>query len=247
VTLVYRKDQRRSEGNPTLIYGYGAYCSSTLPSFPSTWFSLIDRGFVYAIAHVRGGCEMGRRWYDQGRVLNKKNTFTDFIAATETLIAQGYSNRRNVFAYGASAGGLVMGVIANLRPDLYAGIIAGVPFVDVITSTSDPNVPLTTLEYNEWGDPAVKEIYEYMFGYSPYDNVAAQPYPPMFVTAGLNDYQVLYVEPAKWVAKLRATKTDTNELLFMTDMSAGHDGPSGRIRSIEESAQMMAWIVSHVR
>jgi oligopeptidase B len=163
------------------------------------------------------------------------------------LIAQGYADRRNVFAYGASAGGLIMGVIANRRPELYAGIVAGVPFVDVITSTADPNVPLTTLEYNEWGNPAVRENYENMLGYSPYDNITAQSYPPMFVTSGLNDYQVLYVEPAKWVARLRATKTDSNELLFKTNMSAGHYGPSGRLRSIEESAQMMAWMISHVR
>jgi oligopeptidase B len=247
ITLLYRKDQRKPTGNPTLIYGYGAYCESTLPTFPRAWLSLIDRGFVYAIAHVRGGCEMGRRWYDQGRLLNKWNSFNDFVAATEALIAQGYADRRNVFAYGDSAGGLIMGVIANRRPDLYAGIVASVPFVDVITSTSDPKLSLTTYEYREWGNPAIREHHDYMLGYSPYDNVAAQAYPPMFVTAGFNDSQVLYVEPAKWVARLRATRTDSHELIFRTYMTAGHSGPSGRFGSLEENAQMMAWLISHVR
>ena len=247
VTLIYRKNQRKARGNPTLVYGYGAYCDSTMPTFPRDWFSLIDRGFVYAIAHIRGGCEMGRRWHDQGRFLNKWNTFNDFIAATESLIAQGYADRRNVFAYGTSAGGLVMGVVANRRPDLYAGIIASVPFVDVITSTSDRNLSLTTYEYQEWGYPSLREHYEYMISYSPYDNVAPQAYPPMFVTAGFNDSQVRYVEPAKWVARLRALKTDTNEIVFRTVMDAGHSGPSGRFGSLDESAQMIAWLISHVR
>lgn len=247
VTVVYRKDRRRPAGSPILIEGYGAYCISQLPIFPAAWLSLIDRGFVYAIAHVRGGCEMGQRWYDQGRMFNKRNTFTDFIAATEALISQGYADARNVFAYGASAGGLLMGTIANLRPDLYAGIIADVPFVDVVTTMSDPTIPLTTLEYEEWGNPAIKEQYEYMLSYSPYDNVAAQAYPGMFVTTGLNDSQVLYAEPAKWVARLRATKTDGNDLLLKTNMSAGHSGPSGRLGSVEASARAMAWMISRVR
>jgi oligopeptidase B len=247
VTLIYRKDLRKAVGNPTLVYGYGAYCSSSLPTFPTTWFSLIDRGFVYAIAHVRGGCEMGQRWHDQGRVLNKRNTFTDFIAATEALIAQGYADPKRVFAYGASAGGLLMGAIANLRPELYAGIVAEVPFVDAITSMSDPDIPLTTLEYDEWGNPAIKAQYDYILSYSPYDNVAAQAYPPMFVTTGLNDAQVLYVEPAKWVARLRATKTDSNELLFTTNFKAGHSGLSGRLGALEERAQIMAWLIMLAR
>lgn len=247
VTIVYRKDRRRAEGNPTLIYGYGAYCSSALPVFPTTWFSLIDRGFVYAIAHVRGGCEMGQRWHDQGRMLSKRNTFADFIAATETLIRDGYADSRNVFAYGASAGGLLMGAIANLRPELYAGIIAEVPFVDAITSMSNPDIPLTTLEYQEWGNPAVKEQYDYIRSYSPYDNVGAHAYPPMFVTTGFNDAQVLYVEPAKWVARLRAVKTDGNEILFKTNLESGHSGPSGRLGSREERAEIIAWLIAHVR
>ncbi len=247
VTLLYRKDQRKPGGNPTLIYGYGAYCSSSEARFPEKWFSLIERGFVYAIAHIRGGCEMGQRWHDQGRKLNKRNTFTDFIAATEALIASGYTDPRNVFAYGASAGGLLMGAIANMRPDLYAGIVAEVPFVDAITSMSDPSIPLTTYEYEEWGNPAIKEQYDYMLSYSPYDNVAAKAYPAMFVTGGFNDAQVGYFEPAKWVARLRAMKTDSNELLLKTTMIAGHHGPSGRLGSTEERAQIIAWLIARVR
>jgi oligopeptidase B len=197
ITLIFRRDRRRAGGNPILIEGYGAYCTSQLPVFSGAWLSLIDRGFAFAIAHVRGGCEMGRRWYDQGRMFNKYNTFTDFIAATEALIAQGHADPKNVFAYGVSAGGRLMGAIANLRPDLYAAIVAEVPFVDVITTMSDPAIPLATLEYEEWGNPAIKAQYEYMLSYSPYDNVAAHPYPAMFVTTGLNDSRVLYAEPAK--------------------------------------------------
>jgi len=234
-------------GNPTLIVGYGAYGLSSRPTFTPSVFSLIDRGFVYAIAHVRGGHEKGERWYAEGRVLNKRNTFTDFIAATELLIAEGYADRRAVFARGGSAGGLLMGAIANLRPDLYAGIVAEAPFVDVVTTMSDPSVPLTTLEYNEWGNPAVKQEYDYMLSYSPYDNVARIAYPAMFVTAGFYDSQVSYAEPAKWVARLRASKTDTHDLLFKTDMDAGHDGRSGRLGTVEESAQIMGWLIAHAR
>jgi oligopeptidase B len=180
-------------------------------------------------------------------MLNKRNTFTDFIAATETLIARGYADRQAVFAQGGSAGGLLMGAVANLRPDLYAGIVAEVPFVDVVTSMSDPSVPLTTLEYDEWGNPANKREYDYMLSYSPYDNVAGKTYPAMFVTAGFYDSQVSYAEPAKWVARLRAHKTDANDLLFKTEMDAGHGGRSGRLGSIEESAEIMAWLVAHAR
>jgi oligopeptidase B len=247
ITLIYRKDQHKPGGNPTLIYGYGAYCSSSEASFPRDSLSLIDRGFVYAVAHIRGGCEYGKRWHDQGRKLNKLNTFADFIAATEALIAAGYADPKNVFAYGASAGGLLMGAIANMRPDLYAGIVAEVPFVDAVTSMSDPTIPLTTYEYEEWGNPAIKEQYDYIRSYSPYDNVAARAYPAMFVTGGFNDAQVGYFEPAKWVARLRALKTDNNELLLKTTMIAGHHGPSGRLGSIEERAQIIAWLIAHVR
>ena len=180
-------------------------------------------------------------------MLNKRNTFTDFIAVTETLIAQGYADSRAVFAQGGSAGGLLMGAIANLRPDLYAGIVAEVPFVDVVTTMSDASVPLTTLEYDEWGNPAVQREYDYMLSYSPYDNVAPKNYPAMFITAAFYDSQVSYAEPAKWVAKLRANKTDTHELLLKTDMAAGHDGRSGRLGSIGQSAEIMAWLIAHAR
>ena len=245
ITIVYRKDMRRAEGNPTLIVGYGAYGLSSHATFTRSAFSLIDRGFVYAIAHVRGGHEKGERWYAEGRMFNKRNTFTDFIAVTETLIAKGYGDPRAIFAQGGSAGGLLMGAIANLRPDLYAGIIAEVPFVDVITTMSDDSVPLTTLEYDEWGNPAVKREYDYMLSYSPYDNVGQKSYPAMFVTAGFYDSQVSYAEPAKWVAKLRAGKTDTHDLLFKTDMAAGHGGRSGRLGSIEQDAETAAWLIAH--
>ena len=189
ITIVYRKDLRRTAGNPVLIMGYGAYGSSMQSTFTPSVFSLLDRGFIQAIAHVRGGREKGDRWYAEGRLLNKRNTFTDFIAVTDTLIAQGYADPQAVFARGSSAGGLLMGVIANMRPDLYAGIVAEVPFVDVITTMSDPSVPLTTLEYQEWGNPAVKREYDYMLSYSPYDNVAQKDYPAMLVTAGFYDSQ----------------------------------------------------------
>ncbi len=247
VTVVYRKEQRRAGGNPALVVGYGAYGFSFSPDFASHAFSLIDRGFVYAIAHVRGGHEKGERWYAEGRMLMKRNTFTDFIAATEALITGRYADPRAVFAQGASAGGLLMGAVANMRPDLYAGIVAEVPFVDVITTMSDASVPLTTLEYEEWGDPAVQRQYDYMLSYSPYDNVARKSYPAMFVTAGFYDSQVSYAEPAKWVARLRASKTDTHDLIFKTEMDAGHGGRSGRLGSINENAEIMAWLAAHAR
>jgi oligopeptidase B len=245
ITIVYRKEMRRPGGNPSLIVGYGAYGLSLRATFTRSAFSLIDRGFIYAIAHVRGGHEKGERWYAEGRMLNKRNTFTDFIAATETLIAQGYADSRAVFAQGGSAGGLLVGAIANLRPDLYAGVVAEVPFVDVVTTMSDASVPLTTLEYDEWGNPAVKREHDYMLSYSPYDNVARKSYPAMFVTAGFYDSQVSYAEPAKWVARLRASKTDTHDLLFKTDMTAGHEGRSGRLGSIKESAEIIGWLIAH--
>jgi oligopeptidase B len=245
ITIVYRKDMHQTGGNPTLIVGYGAYGLSLRPMFTRSVFSLIDRGFVYAIAHVRGGHEKGERWYAEGRMLSKRNTFTDFIAVTETLIAKGYGDPRAIFAQGGSAGGLLMGAITNLRPDLYAGIVAEVPFVDVLTTMSDASVPLTTLEYDEWGNPAVKREYDYILSYSPYDNVGQKNYPAMFVTAGFYDSQVSYAEPAKWVAKLRASKIDTHDLLLKTDMAAGHTGRSGRLGSIEQDAEMAAWLIAH--
>jgi oligopeptidase B len=244
---VYRKDLRRPGGNPALIVGYGAYGLSLRPTFAPFVFSLLDRGFIHAIAHVRGGREKGDRWYAQGRLLKKRNTFTDFIAATETLIAQGYANPQAVFAQGGSAGGLLMGAIANLRPDLYAGIVAEVPFVDVITTMSDPSVPLTTLEYEEWGNPDNKREYDYMLSYSPYDNVAQRSYPAMFVTAGFYDSQVSYAEPAKWVARLRASKIDQHDLLLRTDMDTGHGGRSGRGGSTRQNAEIIGWLITQAR
>jgi oligopeptidase B len=207
-------------------------------------YSLIDRGFVQAIAHVRGGRERAERWYDQGRLLNKRNSFTDFIAAAEALVASGHADRRALFAQGRSAGGLVVAAAANLRPDLFAGLVAEVPFVDVITTMTDASVPLTTLEYEEWGNPAVKAQYDYMLSYSPYDNVERKAYPAMFVTAGFHDSQVSYAEPAKWVARLRANKTDDNEILFKVDMDAGHAGRPGRLGSVNETAEIIAWLVA---
>jgi oligopeptidase B len=247
LTIVYRKNLRLPGGNPAVIVGYGAYGLSMRPTFTPSVFSLLDRGFIHAIAHVRGGREKGDRWYTHGRLLTKRNTFTDFIAATEALIAQGYADPQTVFAQGGSAGGLVMGTIANLRPDLYAGIVAEVPFVDVITTMSDPSIPLTTLEYEEWGNPAIKREYDYMLSYSPYDNVTQKSYPAMFVTAGLYDSQVSYAEPAKWVARLRASKADGRDLLLRTDMDSGHEGRSGRGGSIRQSAEIMGWLISQAR
>jgi oligopeptidase B len=245
VTLMYRKGMLRPGGNPTLVTGYGAYGSSMIPEFDGEWVSLVDRGFIYAIAHVRGGLEKGIRWHDDGRMLHKGNSFADFIAAAEGLTEQGFANREKLFAHGASAGGLLVAAVANRRPDLFAGVIAEVPFVDVITSMSDPSLPLTTLEYEEWGDPSLLDEYEMMLSYSPYDNVAAKAYPAMFVTGAFRDSQVRYHEPAKWVARIRAAKTNASELLFMTDMDAGHSGTGGRFGSTRKTAQLMAWLISH--
>jgi oligopeptidase B len=230
ISLVYRKGLKKNGNNPLLLYGYGSYGSSTNPSFSSVRLSLLDRGFIYAIAHVRGGQEMGRYWYEDGKLFKKKNTFTDFIACAENLIAEKFSNPQKLFAMGGSAGGLLMGAVANMRPDLFKGVIAAVPWVDVVTTMLDSSVPLTTAEYDEWGNPNNKDYYEYMISYSPYDNVKTKHYPAMLVTTGLQDSQVQYWEPAKWVAKLRALKKDKNILLLHTEMEAGHGGVSGRFR-----------------
>ncbi len=243
ISLVYRRGVEKNGSNPLLLYGYGSYGSSTDPSFSSVRLSLLDRGFIYAIAHVRGGQEMGREWYEDGKLLHKKNTFTDFIACAEHLIAAGYTQPGKLFAMGGSAGGLLMGAVVNMRPDLFKGVIATVPWVDVITTMLDPNIPLTTNEYDEWGNPNNKEYYDYMLSYSPYDNVVAQDYPALFVTTGLHDSQVQYFEPAKWVAKLRALKTDNNPLLLHTNMEAGHGGASGRFRRYRETAMEYAFIL----
>jgi oligopeptidase B len=243
LSIVYRKGVAKDGKAPLLLYGYGAYGFSLDAAFASPRLSLIDRGFVYAIAHVRGGQELGRRWYEEGKLLNKKNTFTDFIACAEFLIAEKYTCPERLFAMGRSAGGLLMGALANMRPDLFRGIVAEVPFVDVVTTMLDPSIPLTTGEYDEWGDPNEPEYFEYMLSYSPYDNVEAKEYPHLLVTAGLHDSQVQYWEPAKWVAKLRELKTDNHRLLLKTNMEAGHGGASGRFRRHRETAFAYAFLL----
>jgi len=242
VTIVYRMGYEADGTAPLYQYAYGAYGYSTDPEFDEDILSLLDRGFVYAIAHVRGGQEMGRRWYDDGKLLNKRNTFTDFIEVTEYLVAEGYAGPDKVIGSGGSAGGLLIGAVANLRPELYRILIADVPFVDVVTTMLDESIPLTTGEFDEWGNPKTQPYYDYMLGYSPYDNIAARDYPVMFVTTGLWDSQVQYYEPAKWVAKLRANKTDDNRLLFHINMDAGHGGQSGRFRANRELAMQYAFI-----
>ncbi len=243
VSLVYRAGFTRDGTAPLLQYAYGAYGLSTDPVFSSARLSLIDRGFVYAIAHVRGGQEMGRAWYDDGRKLRKMNSFTDFIDVTRHLVTRGYAAGSNVFAMGGSAGGMLMGAVANLSPADYRGIIAQVPFVDVVTTMLDESIPLTTNEYDEWGDPKIRAEYDYMLSYSPYDNVKTQGYPAIFVTTGLWDSQVQYYEPAKWVARLRALKTDRNDLFLHVDMEAGHGGKSGRFQRYREIAMEYAFVL----
>ncbi len=243
ISIVYRKGIELNSGNnPTVLYGYGSYGYSLDPYFSSTRLSLLDRGFIYAIAHIRGGQEMGRQWYENGKLLKKKNTFTDFIACAQYLINQRYTSSDKLFAWGGSAGGLLVGAVANMAPQLFKGIIAEVPFVDVVTTMLDESIPLTTGEFDEWGNPKDSVYYNYMLSYSPYDNVTAQDYPNMLVTTGLHDSQVQYWEPAKWVAKLRATKTDNNLLLLYTNMDTGHGGASGRFEALKEYAMDYAFI-----
>lgn len=243
LSIVYRKGLQKDGSNPTLIYGYGSYGHSMDAYFSSSRLSLLDRGFVFAIAHIRGGQEMGRHWYEDGKLLEKKNTFMDFIACSEHLINEGFTEKEKLFAMGGSAGGLLMGAIVNMRPDLYKGIIAAVPFVDVVTTMLDDSIPLTTGEYDEWGNPNDKAYYDYILSYSPYDNVEAKAYPAMLVTTGLHDSQVQYWEPAKWVAKLREMKTDDNLLLLHTNMEAGHGGASGRFKQFKETALEYAFLL----
>ncbi len=243
MSIVYHKDFKKNGSQPGLVYGYGSYGYSTEPTFSSYRLSLLDRGFVFAIAHIRGGEEMGRQWYEDGKMFKKKNTFTDFIACSEFLIKEKYVAPDGLFAKGGSAGGLLMGAVVNMRPDLYKGVMAGVPFVDVVTTMLDESIPLTTSEYDEWGNPNNKASYEYMLSYSPYDNVEAKDYPHMLVTTGLHDSQVQYWEPAKWVAKLRTLKTDNNRLLLKTNMEAGHGGASGRFNYLKEVALDYAFML----
>lgn len=243
ISLVYHKNVQKNGKNPLLLYGYGSYGASMDAGFSSIRLSLLNRGFVYAIAHIRGGEEMGRIWYEEGKLLKKMNTFTDFIACAEHLIQQGFSNNKQMYAMGGSAGGLLMGAVINLRPDLWNGIIASVPFVDVVTTMLDESIPLTTGEYDEWGNPNDEEYYHYMKSYSPYDNVKAQAYPHILITTGLHDSQVQYWEPAKWVAKLRTLKTNNTKLLLETNMEAGHGGASGRFESLKETAMEFAFLL----
>jgi oligopeptidase B len=243
VSLVYRKGFVKNGTAPLYQYAYGSYGATTDPSFDHTVVSLLDRGFVYAIAHIRGGQELGRAWYDDGRLLRKKNTFTDFIDVTDFLVREKYAAPDKVFASGTSAGGLLMGAVANMAGGKYRGIVALVPYVDVVTTMLDESIPLVTNEFDEWGNPKQKDHYDYMLSYSPYDNVRAQPYPAMLVTTGLHDSQVQYYEPAKWVARLRALKTDRNPLLFKINMSAGHGGRSGRFERLKETAEEYAFIL----
>ena len=243
ISLVYHKDTPKSEKTPLLLYGYGSYGHTVDASFSSVRLSLLDRGFIYAIAHIRGGEYLGRGWYENGKMLKKKNTFYDFIDAAKFLIKENYTSSNHLYAMGGSAGGLLMGVVINDEPELFNGIVAQVPFVDVVTTMLDESIPLTTGEYDEWGNPNDKEYYEYMKSYSPYDNVAENSYPNMLVTTGLHDSQVQYWEPAKWVAKLRDLKKDNNVLIFKIDMTSGHGGASGRFESLKEEALEYAFLL----
>jgi oligopeptidase B len=246
ISLVYRKGTPLNGHNPLLLYGYGAYGNSMEPGFNAVRLSLLNRGFIYAIAHIRGGEEMGRQWYEKGKLLNKKNTFTDFIACADYLVAKKYTNSSCMFAMGASAGGLLIGAVANMRPELFKAIIAGVPFVDIVTTMLDESIPLTTGEFDEWGNPKQKEYYDYMLSYSPYDNIKAVDYPAMLVLGSLHDSQVQYWEPAKWVAKLRYTKKDHNILLLKTNLEAGHGGSSGRFQKYRDSALEYAFLLKQI-
>ncbi len=243
LSIVYRKDFKKDGKAPLFQYAYGSYGASMYPSFSISRLALVDRGFVYAIAHIRGGQEMGGAWYEDGKMMNKKNTFTDFIDCSKYLIDQKYTSADRLFANGGSAGGLLMGAITNMAPELYKGVIAEVPFVDVVTTMMDETIPLTTFEWQEWGNPGIQEQYEYMLSYSPYDNVEKKNYPNLLVTTGLHDSQVQYWEPAKWVAKLRANKTDSNLLFLYTNMEAGHGGASGRFKALKEDALQYAFVL----
>jgi oligopeptidase B len=243
ISIVYRKDLMRDGRAPLLLYGYGSYGASMDAAFDVARLSLLDRGFAYAIAHVRGGAELGRAWYEDGKLLNKKHTFTDFIDCALYLEAQKYSSPERMFAMGGSAGGLLMGAVLTMRPDLFKGVVAAVPFVDVVTTMLDASIPLTTAEYDEWGDPNEKRYYDYMLSYSPYDQTTRRAYTNLLVTTGLHDSQVQYWEPAKWVAKLRALKTDPGLVLLRTNMEAGHGGVSGRFRRYHDTALMYAFFL----
>jgi len=244
VSIVYRQDVARDGKAPLYLYAYGSYGLCSDPMFSSERLSLLDRGIVFAIAHIRGGQELGRRWYDAGRLLNKWNTFNDFIDVTDYLVEHRYCAPQRIIAAGGSAGGLLMGVLANIAAAKYAALVAHVPFVDIVTTMLDDTIPLTTLEYEEWGNPEDRRFYDYMLSYSPYDNVRAQPYPSMLVTTGLWDSQVQYFEPAKWVAKVRAMRTNAAPLLMHVNMEAGHGGKSGRYEHLHEIAREYAFAIA---
>lgn len=243
VSLVYHKNTLKSAETPLLLYGYGSYGHTVDASFSNVRLSLLDRGFIYAIAHIRGGEYLGRDWYEDGKMLHKKNTFFDFIDAAKYLFTENYTSPKHLYAMGGSAGGLLMGAVMNFEPELFNGIVAQVPFVDVVTTMLDDTIPLTTGEYDEWGNPNQKKYYDYMKSYSPYDNVEQKGYPNILITTGLHDSQVQYWEPAKWTAKLRDLKTDSNILIFKTDMSSGHSGASGRFESLKEDALVYAFLL----
>jgi oligopeptidase B len=245
ISIVYRKDARRGADSPLLLYGYGAYGVSVEPHFVANRISLLDRGVVFAIAHVRGGGDLGRAWYEFGKRLYKRNTFTDFIACAEHLIAKGYTSAGNIVCYGGSAGGLLIGAVLNMRPELWRAAIAVVPFVDVLNTMLDDTLPLTVIEYDEWGSPADKKSYEYIRSYSPYDNVGRKTYPPMLVLSGFNDRRVHYWEPAKWVARLRTAQANSNPILLRTRMTEGHKGASGRYDYLRDVALEYAFILEH--
>ncbi|HOD10080.1 MAG TPA: S9 family peptidase [Flavobacterium sp.] len=243
ISIIHKKGITKNGKNPLLLYAYGSYGMTMDCHFSSVRLSLLDRGFIYAIAHVRGGEDLGRQWYEDGKLLKKKNTFTDFIDCSKFVIAEKYTSTKHLYAEGGSAGGLLMGAILNMAPNLYNGVIAQVPFVDVVTTMLDDSIPLTTGEYDEWGNPNVKKYYNYMLSYSPYDNVVAQDYPNIYISTGLHDSQVQYWEPAKWIAKLRVLKTDSNQLYLDTNMDAGHGGASGRFEAIKEIAKEFSFLL----
>jgi oligopeptidase B len=246
MSIVYKKDLKKDGNNPTLLYGYGSYGSVIDADFNSDRLSLLDRGFVFAIGHIRGGSDLGRAWYENGRMLNKKNSFTDFIACAEHLIKEGFTSNKKLSILGGSAGGLLVSACLTMRPDLFQAVINKVAFVDVVTTMSDPTIPLTSLEWDEWGNPQVREHFEYMLSYSPYDNVRPTAYPNMLITAGLNDPRVAYWEPAKFAAKLREMKTDDNLLLLQTNYEAGHAGASGRYDHLKEVAIDFAFLIDRL-
>ncbi|WP_240465971.1 MULTISPECIES: prolyl oligopeptidase family serine peptidase [Sphingobacterium] len=243
ISLVYKKGTNKDGSAPLYLYAYGSYGASMDPTFSSTRLSLLDRGFIYAIAHIRGGEEMGRQWYEDGKLMKKKNTFTDFIDCGRYLVNQKYTSKGHLYAEGGSAGGLLMGAVVNMAPDLWNGVIAAVPFVDVVTTMLDETIPLTTNEYDEWGNPNNKEAYDYMKSYSPYENIEEKAYPNLLVTTGLHDSQVQYFEPAKWVARLRTTHTGNSVILLKTDMDFGHGGASGRFDYLKDQALEYAFIL----